>query len=382
MKKIYLLFILLFAFSQVRFAAGELVITQYYEGSGSNKYIEFTNVGDATIDFAVTQYYALLYSNARADDPSSASPNNNYAFSGTLVAGGIILLKNSASATPAYAVSAGTNSTICNFNGDDLVAVSLSNSSTAGVAWAARTDVIGNGTTWGANKSFSRKISDVASSSNYDAAIWTQYTNAQVDGANIVDNEYLSTYTGYSALPVELTSFTAASTGSATVVLKWTTATEVNNYGFEIEASTSSATGWENVGFVEGHGNSNSPKEYSYIDNSGATSYRLKQVDTDGSFEYSDVVTVAGNSVNKLNQNYPNPFNPTTQISFSIAKVSNVSISVYNALGQKVAEVLNQNMNAGSHTVNFNGSNLASGFYFYRLETPNYSKTMKMMLIK
>ncbi len=182
-------------------------------------------------------------------------------------------------------------------------------------------------------------------------------------------------------LPVELTSFTAKATEAA-VVLNWTTATEVNNYGFDVESKRASTDTWETIAFVNGHGNSNSPKEYSYIvANATSGSYRLKQIDTDGGFEYSDVVTV-GNAVNKLSQNYPNPFNPTTQISFSVAQASNVNISVYNALGQKVTELVNKNMNAGNHTVNFNGSNLASGFYFYRLDVGDYSKTMKMMLIK
>lgn len=193
--------------------------------------------------------------------------------------------------------------------------------------------------------------------------------------------------TGGNALPVELTSFTAKATDVG-VVLNWATATEVNNYGFEIQRTSAHVTSqsqWRKIAFSEGHGNSNSPKEYSYVDNSasGNVSYRLKQIDIDGVFEYSDVITVSGNlGETELYQNHPNPFNPTTQISFTLSNVGQVNVSVYNALGQKVTELVNEKMEVGIHNVEFNSNNLASGFYFYRLETPNYTKTMKMLLIK
>ena len=190
---------------------------------------------------------------------------------------------------------------------------------------------------------------------------------------------------GTQVLPVQLTSFTAKSTKTG-VMLNWTTATEINNYGFEIERSQTSnvkSETWEKVGFVEGHGNSNSPKEYSFFDNSGATSYRLKQVDFNGNYEYSDVVTVSSVlTKTELYQNSPNPFNPSTKISFSLAETGRVNVSVYNVIGQKVAELVNQTMESGIHNVDFNASNLTSGLYIYRLETPNYSNTMKMLLIK
>jgi len=184
-------------------------------------------------------------------------------------------------------------------------------------------------------------------------------------------------------LPVQLTSFTANQT-KAGVMLNWTTATEVNNYGFQVESRKDKGESeWEKVGFVEGHGNSNSPKEYSFFDNSGATSYRLKQVDFNGNYEYSDVVTVSSVlTKTELYQNSPNPFNPSTKISFSLAETGRVNVSVYNVIGQKVAELVNQTMESGIHNVDFNASNFTSGLYIYRLETPNYSKTMKMLLIK
>ena len=183
-------------------------------------------------------------------------------------------------------------------------------------------------------------------------------------------------------LPVELTSFTASAINGG-VVLNWETATEVNNYGFDIEASTSSATeGFVNIGFVSGHGNSNSPNSYSFVATDGASYYRLKQIDTDGAFEYSDVVEVATNLSYKLNQNHPNPFNPSTTISYTLPKTSHVVITIYNALGQKVTELVNQTINAGNHNANFDASQFSSGMYFYQIQAGDFSKTMKMMLLK
>ena len=196
------------------------------------------------------------------------------------------------------------------------------------------------------------------------------------------DIYFIESQTEDGALPVELTSFTAKTT-KAGVMLNWTTVTEVNNFGFDVETLRATSSKWEKVGFVEGHGNSNSPKEYSFFDNSGATSYRLKQVDFNGNYEYSDVVTVkASLAKTELYQNSPNPFNPSTKISFSLAETGKVNVSVYNVIGQKVADLVNQTMESGVHNVDFNASNLPSGLYIYRLDTPNYSKTMKMMLLK
>ena len=199
-----------------------------------------------------------------------------------------------------------------------------------------------------------------------------------------------------SPLPVELTTFTA-SLSDQNVELNWETATEVNNYGFEVErASTPLSMNssqvqtrkWIKLDFVNGHGNSNSPKYYSYSDNevevSGKYVYRLKQIDIDGTFEYSDEVEVNLGTPNnfELNQNYPNPFNPTTSIKFNIPQDSQVRLIVFNILGEEVAELLNENCTAGYHTVNFDASLLNSGIYFYKLETNNFTQIRKMMLIK
>ncbi len=188
--------------------------------------------------------------------------------------------------------------------------------------------------------------------------------------------------------PVELKSFTATVKGKK-VELNWATATEVNNYGFEIQRSAirGQRSEFETIGFVQGHGVSNSTKYYSYIDNpfeKGSYSYRLKQIDLDGAFKYSDAVTVDLGSVTKfaLKQNYPNPFNPTTEISFDVPKESRVRLSVYNALGQKVADLLNEKLSAGTHRVKFDGSNLSSGIYFYKMQSNGFTAIKKMILMK
>lgn len=188
-------------------------------------------------------------------------------------------------------------------------------------------------------------------------------------------------------VPVELTSFAASVNGNS-VSLKWATATETNNSGFEVERKSSS-TGWQKIAFVQGNGTTTQPKSYSYSDRNladGKYSYRLKQIDLDGTFDYSKVVEVNinSNTVNQfeLAQNYPNPFNPTTAIKFNLPEGGNVKLSVYNLLGQEVATLVNGFKEAGSHTVNFDASNLNSGIYLYKIQANGFTQTRKMTLIK
>ena len=186
-------------------------------------------------------------------------------------------------------------------------------------------------------------------------------------------------------VPVELTSFTAASTGNA-VTLNWSTASEVNNSGFEVERRNSSS-GWTSLGFVQGNGTTTEAKQYSFIDNNvsaGNYSYRLKQIDFDGTFEYSNSVEVEVStpSVYELAQNYPNPFNPSTSIKFNIPEAGNVKLIVYNLLGQEVNTLVNEFKSAGSYTINFDATNLTSGVYLYKIEANGFVQTRKMMLIK
>ncbi|GMU87432.1 MAG: hypothetical protein AMXMBFR48_26730 [Ignavibacteriales bacterium] len=189
-------------------------------------------------------------------------------------------------------------------------------------------------------------------------------------------------------LPVELIAFRGYATESG-VKLNWQTATEVNNYGFEIHRSVKgSDADWEDIGFVIGNGNSNSEKSYSFTDGSVAPGikylYRLKQIDTDGKFEYSQQVSVFTGKPEKfsLEQNYPNPFNPATTIEFSLPAASVVQIEVYDMLGNKVTELLNDKREAGYYSVPFNASALPSGVYIYRIEAGDYRAVKKMTLLK
>ena len=212
--------------------------------------------------------------------------------------------------------------------------------------------------------------------------------SALVDGIRISDSW------SQAPLPVELSSFSAINLDN-TVKLNWRTETEVSNYGFEIlRAHTStplSVTEWDVLGFVEGHGNSNSPKEYSFTDDltlnpalTHTLSYRLKQIDTDGSFEYSKVIEIDLGSPAKfeLSQNYPNPFNPVTTIQFTLPQPGNVKLILYNILGEQVAELVNEFKDAGVHTINFNAFELNSGVYIYKLESNGFVQSRKMMLVK
>jgi hypothetical protein len=188
------------------------------------------------------------------------------------------------------------------------------------------------------------------------------------------------------ALPVELTSFSASIIKNG-IKLNWRTETEVNNYGFEIHRSIRKDN-WENIGFVEGHGNTNSPKEYGFLDESvfasGKYFYRLKQIDNDGTYEYSNVIEINfGTSQDyTLNQNFPNPFNPVTSISYQIPTKSNVILKVYDIVGKEVATLVNEFKEAGSYILRFDGSGLASGFYFFKLQANDFVEIRKMVLMK
>ena len=189
----------------------------------------------------------------------------------------------------------------------------------------------------------------------------------------------------YSVIPVELTSFTANVSGR-TVVLNWSTATEINNRGFEVQRSMDNSS-FENVAFVNGAGTSAEKHNYSFSDQpdvNGIAYYRLKQLDYDGSFEYSNVIE-ADLSIPlqfAVEQNYPNPFNPVTNIKFSIPSDELVKVEVFNAIGESVSVVQNGTLKAGIHSVSFNASGLNSGVYYYKVTAGNHTSVKKMVLMK
>ena len=204
-------------------------------------------------------------------------------------------------------------------------------------------------------------------------------------------------------MPVELTTFNAFLKNNI-INLHWETATEINNYGFEIQREVSSlkaeSGSWEKIGFVQGSGSSNSPKEYSFVDTNpfnGKVGYRLKQIDNDGAFKYSSVATVKSlPSKFELYQNFPNPFNPSTTIKYSVPASPNlpkgealVQLKVYDILGNEVEILVNKMQQPGNYDVEFttnvgtnNYSPLTSGVYFYQLKVDEFTSTKKMILVK
>lgn len=186
-------------------------------------------------------------------------------------------------------------------------------------------------------------------------------------------------------LPVELKNFRATIRENI-VFLEWETYTETNNYGFEVQRRKS---GWETIGFVEGNGSSFIPQYYSFADTLNADStliltYRLKQIDTDGVFTYSELVSVRYFPLIEFNldQNYPNPFNPKTVISYQLPVSKLVTLKIYDILGSEVETLVNEEKPAGTHEVIFDAESLGSGIYFYRLTAGDYVSTRKMLLLK
>jgi hypothetical protein len=194
-------------------------------------------------------------------------------------------------------------------------------------------------------------------------------------------------------IPVELISFTSE-VEEDVVTLFWQTVTETNNSGFEVERSqmskVKSQTEWQKLGFVEGKGTTTEIQSYSFTDKPepGKYKYRLKQIDFDGSFEYSSEIEteVKAPNVFSLEQNYPNPFNPSTMISYQLAVNSNVTLKVYDVLGNEVATLVDEYRQSGKYEVDFNSSSIkhlpSSGIYFYQLRAGSFVETKKMVLLK
>lgn len=202
-------------------------------------------------------------------------------------------------------------------------------------------------------------------------------------------------------LPVELVYFVGDVVDS-TVELKWGTATEVNNYGYEVLRADTFLK-WESIGFEQGHGNSNSPKDYLFKDTSITTNgcyyYLLKQIDTDGKYELTrDTVKINVDYITSINekyqtkdstpmnfelfQNFPNPFNPETNISFTIRDQDFVTIKLYSITGEEIENIISSIVTSGTHLIKFKPKNLSSGTYIYKFSVHNKSISKKMIYIK
>ncbi|MFZ5519459.1 MAG: T9SS type A sorting domain-containing protein [Candidatus Zhuqueibacterota bacterium] len=191
--------------------------------------------------------------------------------------------------------------------------------------------------------------------------------------------------------PVELSRFTCQ-VFESNVLLTWTTTTEQNNFGFEIQRSHENTSNFEKIGFVHGNGTTNEPRDYQYSDenlDAGTYFYRLKQIDFNGDFALSNVNEVSVNVPNKfyLGQNYPNPFNAGTSISYSIPEAGQVQLVIYNMNGERVLNAVNKLQEAGSHSFHWNGlsetgDGLASGVYYYKIKINEHASLKKMTLVK
>ncbi|MEJ2103313.1 MAG: serine hydrolase [Ignavibacteriaceae bacterium] len=215
------------------------------------------------------------------------------------------------------------------------------------------------------------------------------FMNIYYSGTHFAHLFILNTLCDYAQeiIPVEFTSFTATA-HSEKVTLNWITGSEMNNLGFEIERKQDN-TDWERIGFVEGHGTTTEPQQYFYVDDissitSNLLAYRLKQIDFDGTIDYSNVVYVENTTPTdfSLYQNYPNPFNPLTNIEYSLPVKSQVELVVFNSLGQDVKQLVNEVKEAGKYTIEVNASNLPSGVYFYQIRAGSFVETKKMILLK
>jgi photosystem II stability/assembly factor-like uncharacterized protein len=237
---------------------------------------------------------------------------------------------------------------------------------------------------------------------------WTQQESGTVNtllGISMIDTNICTIVgdngtilrTTNGGTPVELIGFTA-SIKDDNVNLRWITASEINNSGFEIERSHTSTslsmTKWEKIGFIEGKGTTTEKQFYSFIDKNlapGKYQYRLKQIDFDGSFEYSNIVEVEVGIPDEfsLAQNYPNPFNPSTKIKYTVPQTPNpfgkgqgVRLIVYDVLGNEIAALVNEEKEPGVYEVEFDGNNLSSGIYIYQLKAGSFVSSKKMTVVK
>ncbi len=356
--------------------------------------IFFSSVGSST-------YYVTNCTVANNSTGASAGEGG-----GLFVMGGTLFIKNTIIANNQ---KAGVDNdfyqdiTTINDNGYNIVEVS------SGYTFSAPGDLTGtnltlnlsstlednnaeNGTQTLKTTSGSVAINGGNSTANGSTLVPTQ-DQREVNRNGTIDIGAYEYYDDNGSTPVELVLLTSKRVGN-TILLNWETATEVNNYGFEIERkSVVENREWIKIGFVNGHGNSNSPNSYSFIDSDNLVEnvqYRLKQIDFDGGFEYSEIIEIESNSAKeyKLSQNYPNPFNPSTTISYALPYDSKVKVEIFNILGQRVDMIANGIKSAGLHSTIWDAGPLASGIYIIRINatsvnsSSNFVKAIKTILMK
>ncbi|MGE5437068.1 MAG: endonuclease, partial [Syntrophothermus sp.] len=380
-----------------------IFFSEYVEGASFNKALEVFNGNRNGSSIDLNKIRIKLYSNGSstpnaitnvslADDGTTSTIPflSSFVFYHTSFVTPDVNLPNA----PASKRKSGINA--INFNGDDAIVLEYNVSDTTWVILDVF-GVVGNdpGTEWSANgvstldNTLRRKtsinfgITNISSSWDEQSLQWTEY-------ANSLPESNLGLHTVDAPLPVELFSFNA-DLNSNGVNLYWTTATETNNYGFEVERMEKGKGTFQTLNFISGKGNSYSISNYSYFDkvNSGTYVYRLKQIDYNGSISYSHTIEVEVITVNELTlqQNYPNPFNPSTMINFTLPKDEIVSVKIFDVLGREIKNLLNDFKQIGSYSILWNGDNdnnekMTSGIYFCRISTEGEYKIIKMTLTK
>ena len=216
-------------------------------------------------------------------------------------------------------------------------------------------------------------------------AVWGYYTYSPWN-TYVLSGTYIA-ITPNIRLPILLNQF-SFNVIQNNIKLQWTTTEEINNSEFDVERKLIKESEWKNVGSVKGCGTINHTQNYIFEDknlNSGTYNYRLKQIDYNGNFEYFDLksnVVIGKPGSFNISQNYPNPSNPKTKINYEVAIDAKVSIKIYDIIGREVLTLVDQKQSAGYYSVIFDGTNMASGVYFYRFESGNYTDTKKLVLIK
>jgi hypothetical protein len=379
--------------------ATHVVIAEIYAGGGNsgapytNDYIVLYNPTGSAVDLST---WSVQYTSATGTFSTSATNYSN--LSGSISANGYYLIQAAAGSTPSADLPVTPNVTCSIAMGATAGKVALVNDQNAisNESDLNVIDFVGYGSTANefegtASTSAPSNTSSVRRKSNTGTNTYGSGNGCDSDD-NAFDFYVETDLITNAPLPVELTSF-SASAQNKTVNLTWKTATEVNNFGFEVERvkdfgdKVSMVSVWQKVGFVYGAGNSNSPKEYSFTDKSAVSGkylYRLKQLDNDGQYTYSKEVQVdlGTPTAFALEQNYPNPFNPSTSIQYSVVGSQYVSLKVFNVLGKEVAVLVNEKQEPGTYTVEFSTANLASGTYIYRMQAGEFVQTKKMVILK
>jgi len=222
---------------------------------------------------------------------------------------------------------------------------------------------------------------------SYDSMDRVTVILSQTGAGNGWENESRIRYSYDDILPVELTTFTVTN-ADGTARLNWTTASETNNAGFEVERQLEAGGAFSQIGFVEGHGTTSEPQQYRFTDSqvpfeADQVIYRLRQVDFDGTHAYSPLVELDRSTPEQLalHANYPNPFHTRTTIRYELPQAGPAQLAVYNVLGQRVAQLLEGNQPAGRGEVVLQ-TGLPSGVYFLRLNAAGHQQTRQITVVK